>query len=116
MPLFDFIKVLPEVEEYHVDSTYKISRTGHELFGIVAQVNSIGIPIAYFLLKLNNTNTNNNNNNNHQPADVATTATIDPLNSPTTSYLLATSLLLLSRKQLVANVSSSSLANYMKLD
>ena len=86
MPIFDSIKVLPEVEEYHVDSTYKISHTGHELFGIVAQVNGIGIPIAYFLLKLNNTNTNNNNNNNnnHRHADVATTATTNPLNLLTT--------------------------------
>ena len=42
--------------------------------------------LAYFLLKLNNTNTNNNNNNNnnHRHAIVATTATTNPLNSPTT--------------------------------
>lgn len=57
MPLFASITTLGDVEEFHVDSTYKTNRTGHELFAVVATVNGIGFPIAYFLLKMNPINT-----------------------------------------------------------
>ncbi|KAI9255269.1 hypothetical protein BDA99DRAFT_607170 [Phascolomyces articulosus] len=64
MPLFCTILQLSqmgEVEEVHVDSTFKTNRTGHEHFGIVATVNGVGVPFAYFLLKMTTTTTPLNN-------------------------------------------------------
>ncbi|KAI9258883.1 hypothetical protein BDA99DRAFT_561255 [Phascolomyces articulosus] len=60
MPLFRTIlqsSQMGEVEEFHVDSTFKTNRTGHELFRIVATVNGVGAPFAYFLLKMTTTTT-----------------------------------------------------------
>ncbi|KAF7725365.1 hypothetical protein EC973_009631 [Apophysomyces ossiformis] len=50
--LFNVASVSPFVEEFHVDSTYKTNRIGCELFGIIANVNGSGFPIAYMILHL----------------------------------------------------------------
>ncbi|KAG2214782.1 hypothetical protein INT45_011563 [Circinella minor] len=88
MPLFRVICEMAEVEEFHVDSTYKTNRTGHELFSIVASVNGIGFPIAYFLLRMNPINEPINSNDqsdptNHTIASTDHTTTINTSNSPT---------------------------------
>ena len=82
MPLFSVICGLGDVEEFHVDSTYKTNRSGHELFSVVASVNGIGFPIAYLLLKMNATSGPTNSNDQPNPINRATTpsghlATID---------------------------------------
>ena len=43
----------PFIKEFHVDSTYKTNRMGYELFGVIANINGIGFPIAYMLLGMN---------------------------------------------------------------
>ncbi|KAF7730058.1 hypothetical protein EC973_003003 [Apophysomyces ossiformis] len=48
-PLFYSVSSCFYVEEYHIDSTYKTNRANCELFGIVGNVNRMGIPIAYML-------------------------------------------------------------------
>ena len=50
-----FIRVVnhQDVEEYHVDSTFKANQLGYELFGVIATVNGVGFPIAYLLLNIN---------------------------------------------------------------
>ena len=43
------------MEEFHVDSTYKTNRLGYELFGIVANINGCGFPIAYMIFGVDET-------------------------------------------------------------
>ena len=38
------------VEEFVIDSTYKTNREGSELFGVIANVNGAGFPVAYLLV------------------------------------------------------------------
>ncbi|KAI9274525.1 hypothetical protein BDA99DRAFT_568737 [Phascolomyces articulosus] len=77
MPLFGTICELAEEEEFHVDSTFKTNRTGHELFGIVATVNGVGVRIAYLLLKMTMA-TNTTTTNTTTASDVANTTSPSP--------------------------------------
>jgi hypothetical protein len=43
---FDLFVHSDQINEYHVDSTYKTNRAGFELFGIVANAQGSGYPIA----------------------------------------------------------------------
>lgn len=49
-----FIRIVnhENVEEYHVDSTFKTNQLGYELFGVIATVHGVGFPIAYMLLRI----------------------------------------------------------------
>lgn len=37
------------IQEYFIDSTYKTNRVDVELYGIIANVNGVGYPLAYML-------------------------------------------------------------------
>jgi hypothetical protein len=39
------------VKEYHVDSTYRTNRASCELFGVIANINGAGFPVAYMYFK-----------------------------------------------------------------
>ena len=80
---------MADVEEFHVDSTYKTNRSGHELFSVITSLNGIGFPIAYFLLKMNATGGSTDCNGQYDPINHSTPpaghpATIDNNQSITT--------------------------------
>ncbi|SAM02860.1 hypothetical protein [Absidia glauca] len=50
-PFFDLCVQSESVVEYHVDSTFKTNRLSCELFGVIANINGAGFPVAYFLFK-----------------------------------------------------------------
>jgi hypothetical protein len=64
---FDLFVHSDQVNEYHVDSTYKTNRAGFELFGIVANVQGSGYPIAYMIMNVDS-RTNRANQDTHRVA------------------------------------------------
>ncbi|KAI7849552.1 hypothetical protein BDC45DRAFT_609476 [Circinella umbellata] len=91
--LNEAIKLIPsrydDDEEFHVDSTYKTNRPGHDLFPVVATVNGIGFPIAYFLLKMNPINPPVTTSTTIATA-TATTTNLTTTTTPTTADALST--------------------------
>ena len=96
MPLFRVICEMGDVEEFHVYGTYKTNRSDHELFSVVASVNGIGFPIAYFLLKLDTVNESSNTSSESDTTAAITTPTNHPatidIHNPTNNLTNNTSL------------------------
>ncbi|SAL95028.1 hypothetical protein [Absidia glauca] len=65
--LFDLFVHGDQVNEYHVDSTYKTNRAGFELFGIVANVQGSGYPISNMIMNVDS-RTNPANQDTHRVA------------------------------------------------
>ena len=47
---YNIIKYAQQIEEAHVDATYKTAKGRFELYGVVGEIDGSGFPLAYCLM------------------------------------------------------------------